>query len=78
MASIADSIAQTLLVRFLVEEGIDQIDGFNQLVALVPHNLIHVVIRKLFGYTSDSPRRTHASYSEADRKKCPCNRQGIC
>lgn len=78
VASIANSIAQTLLLRLLVKERINQIDRLHQLIAFIAHNLVHIVIRELLRYSSSLFFAAYASCSRADRTKCPCSTQDIC
>ena len=78
VASIANSIAQTLLLRLLIKERINQIDRLHQLIAFIAHNLVHIVIRELLRYSSFLFFAAYASCSRADRTKCPCSTQDIC
>lgn len=50
MTSITNSVAQTLTIRLLIKERINQIDGLSQLITFITNNFVHIIISKLLRY----------------------------
>ena len=54
VAAVVNAIAQAKAILLLIEKGVDQLDVFHQVSALVANNLVHVVETEMLLYRSPS------------------------